>query len=175
MSTNQPSQRILLADDDPVIRHLVTSTLKRDGHIVVAVDDGREAFRILQRDADFKAIIIDMMMPHIEGLEIIRYMRTEKRLSRIPAMMITSERALSLMTESFAAGVTVFLPKPFSVEQLQTMLCLLLNNSNGDDHRPAPSSVQSSVPSQNKTRIEENVLSAVRVGLNGLTRLRSVS
>lgn len=125
-TTAQQSQRILVADDDPVIRRIVVSVLQKEGFDVVAVSDGREAYRILQRDADFCAAIFDMMMPHLEGIDIIRHMRTEKRLMRIPVMLITSEQDLNLMSDSFAAGATVFMPKPFTTGQLQTMLRMLL-------------------------------------------------
>src|SRR5947209_9827259 len=93
--------RILVADDDPVIRLLVTAIIEKEGYTPVVVEDGREAYRVLQSDSDFKAAIFDMMMPHLEGVEIIRHMRTEKRLMRIPVMLITSERDLKLMAESF--------------------------------------------------------------------------
>jgi len=175
MSLTQPSQRILIADDDPVIRHLLASILKREGHTVVVVNDGREAYRILQHDADFGAIIIDMMMPHLEGLDIIRHMRTEKRLARIPVMLITSEQALGLMKESFAAGATVFLPKPFSAEQLQTMLRLLLSKSDRGNQPPTQSQVQLLEPGQKKAGHEENLMTSVRVGLKGIAPLRSIS
>src|SRR5437588_9336140 len=128
--------RVLVADDDPVIRLLVTSILKNEGHTPVVVEDGREAYRILQSDSDFKAAIFDMMMPHLEGVEIIRHMRTERRLMRIPVMLITSEREHRLMAESFAAGAAVFLPKPFTTGQLQLMLRMLLDKSDGADARP---------------------------------------
>src|SRR5438477_3381019 len=93
---SQYSKRILIADDDPVIRHLVTSIVGKEGYDTVVVDDGREAYRILQSDADFRAGIFDMVMPHLEGLDIIRYMRTEKRL-HIPVMMISAEHDFQLM------------------------------------------------------------------------------
>src|SRR5947209_6842629 len=125
-TTDQPSQRVLVADDDPVVRHLVTSIVKKEGYTVVAVDDGREAYRILQRDADFKAAIFDMMMPHLEGIDVLRHMRTEKRLMRIPVMLVTSERDFKLMSDSFAAGATLFLPKPFTSAQLRLTLHMLL-------------------------------------------------
>ena len=129
LTIHQLSRRILVADDDPVIRHLVAAIVKKEGYTVVLASDGREAYRILQTDADFKAAIFDMMMPHLEGLDLIRYMSTEKRLMRIPVMMITSEPDLKLMANSFAAGATVYLSKPFTTEQLQTTLHKLLSNS----------------------------------------------
>ena len=125
--------RVLVADDDPVIRLLLTSILKNEGYTPVVVEDGREAYRVLQSDSDFKAAIFDMMMPHLEGVEIIRHMKTEKRLMRIPVMLITSERGHRLMGESFAAGAAVFLPKPFTTGQLRLMLRMLLNKSEEAD------------------------------------------
>ncbi len=122
------TKRILIADDDPVMRHLLTSIVRTEGYDTVVVDDGREAYRILQSDADFRAGIFDMMMPHLEGLDIIRYMRTEKRLQRIPVMMISAERDLQLMAKSFVAGATVFLTKPFNTTQFQSTLRVLLAN-----------------------------------------------
>ena len=65
-------------------------------------------------------------MPSIGGPELVRYMRTEKRLMRIPVMMMTAEQDPKLSSESFAAGAVVFLPKPFTAAQLQTMLRMLV-------------------------------------------------
>jgi DNA-binding response OmpR family regulator len=130
-------RRILVADDDPVVRHLVASVIRRAGHTPVTVEDGREAVRVLQSDAGFGAAVLDMMMPHLEGLDIIRHMRTEKRLMRIPVIMMTSETELKLMKDSFEAGATLFLPKPFTVVQLQFSLSMLLSKS-GATGRPSP-------------------------------------
>jgi CheY-like chemotaxis protein len=120
------SRRILVADDDPVIRHLLSSIVEREGYSAVAVSDGREAYRILHSDADFCGAIFDMQMPNIDGLEIIRYMQTEKRLRRIPVLMITSERDLKYTAASFAAGATLFLPKPFTAPQFQSTFRILV-------------------------------------------------
>jgi CheY-like chemotaxis protein len=124
-------KRVLVADDDPVIRRLVTSVVRKGGYEAVVVEDGREAIRVLQRDANFGAAIFDMMMPHIEGVDVIRHMQTEKRLMRIPVMMITSEQDYKLMRDSFGAGAAVFLPKPFTIVQLQTMLNMIVGTGGG--------------------------------------------
>lgn len=120
--------RVLVADDDPIIRRLITSILKRAGCTPVVVTDGREAYRLLQTDSNFKAAIFDMVMPYLDGTDVIRYMHSEKRLMRIPVMMITSERDSNVMTNSFAAGATFFLPKPFTSLQLETTLGMLFNS-----------------------------------------------
>lgn len=134
MKSFKPSKRVLIADDDPVIRHVVGSIVKNEGYHVVLVNDGRDAIRLLQSDADFSLAIFDMMMPYLKGLDIISYMRTEKRLARIPVMMITSEADLKLMADSFAAGATVFLPKPINPEQLQKSLRMLLSKQLVETH-----------------------------------------
>ena len=123
--TNRTSRRILVADDDPVMRRVVKRVLIDHGYIVVVANDGREAYRMLQSDADFRAAIFDLKMPHLEGMDIIRYMRTEKRLMRIPVILMTAEQSLSVMSESFKAGATAFLRKPFTTENVQTVLRLL--------------------------------------------------
>lgn len=128
--TTKQTKRVLVADDDPVTRHLISSEVQRAGFEIVTAGDGREAYRILQKDADLKAAIFDMMMPHLNGLDIIRFMGTEKRLMRIPVMMVTSERDLKLMAQSLSAGALLFLHKPFTVDQLQATVSILLSNSN---------------------------------------------
>ena len=124
----EPKRRVLIADDDPVTRRLITSILENKQYKVVAVEDGRQAYRLLQTDSEFCGAILDMRMPHLEGLDLIRYMSSEKRLMRIPVMMVTSETDLQVLTNSFAAGIKVLLPKPFTIEKLQTMLDLLLKD-----------------------------------------------
>jgi CheY-like chemotaxis protein len=120
------SHRVLVADDDLVIRRLLTGIIEREGYTAVTAGDGREAYRILQNDADFCGAVFDMMMPNLNGLEVIRYMRTEKRLMRIPVMMVTSEQDLKFTADSFAAGATVFLPKPFTAAQFQLSFKMLV-------------------------------------------------
>jgi CheY-like chemotaxis protein len=120
------SQRILVADDDPAILRLVTAIVEKEGYSVVPARDGREAYKLLQSDSDFIAGIFDVIMPHIQGPELVRYMRTEKRLMKIPVMMMTAEQNPKLSSDSFAAGAVVFLPKPFTTAQLQIMLRMLI-------------------------------------------------
>lgn len=133
LPNEQSKPRILVAEDDTVIRHLVCSIVKSEGYEVVVAEDGREALKVLQNDTNFKGAIFDMMMPHIEGIDVIRYMRTEKRFMRIPVMMITSEQDSKLVDKTFAAGATLFLQKPFTHAQLKSMLRMLVSQSMGSN------------------------------------------
>jgi CheY-like chemotaxis protein len=123
--------RILVADDDPAILRLVATILEKEGFSVITARDGREAFKTLQADADFTAAVFDVVMPHISGPELVRHMRTEKRFMKIPVMMMTAEQDPKLSSDSFAAGAVVFLPKPFTTSQLQTMLRMLVSKARG--------------------------------------------
>ena len=125
----EPLRRILVADDDPAILRLVTAIVEKEGYTVVPARDGREAYKLLQADSDFIAGIFDVVMPHIQGPELVRYMKTEKRLMKIPVMMMTAEQNPKLSSDSFSAGAVVFLPKPFTTAQLQIMLRMLIAKS----------------------------------------------
>lgn len=128
-SSNQ-SRRVLVADDDPAILRLVKTILEKENYDVVTARDGREAYKILQTDDNFTAGIFDVVMPHISGPELVRFMKTDKRLMRIPVMMMTAEQDPKLSSDSFSAGAVVFLPKPFTTAQLNIMLQMLVGKSN---------------------------------------------
>jgi len=123
------NRRILVADDDPAILRLVSAILEKENYGVVAARDGREAYKILQSDPGFTAAIFDVVMPHISGPELVRYMKSEKRLMKIPVMMMTAEQDPKLSSDSFSAGAVVFLPKPFTTAQLHIMLQMLIGKA----------------------------------------------
>lgn len=126
-NTSQTSRTILVADDEPAILRLVTAIISKEGYSVMPARDGREAYKILQECTDLTAAIFDVTMPHITGPELVSYMKKEQRLMTIPVMIMTAEQDSKLSTDSFEAGAVVFLPKPFTPEQLQVMLRMMLS------------------------------------------------
>ena len=126
------NRRMLVADDDPAILRLIATILEKENFNVVTARDGREAYKILQTDPNFTAAILDVVMPHISGPELVRYMKSEERLKRIPVMMMTAEQDPKLSSDSFSAGAIVFLPKPFTTAQLQIMLQMLIGKKTTD-------------------------------------------
>ncbi len=126
------NRRMLVADDDPAILRLIATILEKENFHVVMARDGREAYKILQADPNFTAAILDVVMPHISGPELVRYMKSEDRLKRIPVMMMTAEQDPKLSSDSFSAGAVVFLPKPFTTAQLQIMLQMLIGKKTAD-------------------------------------------
>ena len=125
VSSSDP-QTILIADDDPAILRLVKAIVEKEGYAVITARDGKEAYKILQTGEKFVAAIFDVVMPYIQGTELVRYMQSEKRHMKIPVIMMTAEQNARLSSDSFAAGAVAFLPKPFTNAQLQTMLRMFI-------------------------------------------------
>lgn len=121
--------QVLVADDDPAILRLVKTIVEKEGYAVVAARDGKEAYKILQSGEKFVAAIFDVVMPYIQGTELVRYMQTEKKLMNIPVIMMTAEQNPRLSSDSYAAGAVAFLPKPFTSVQLKTMLEVFVRQS----------------------------------------------
>ena len=132
MHSLKSANRVLIADDDPVVRRWLASILENDGYTVVSMDDGRNAFRTLKSDAEFAGAVFDMSMPYLQGSDLIRYMRTEKRLMKIPVMMITAETDIGTLASCFHAGATIVLPKPFTRYRLQQSLRMMLSGRSGE-------------------------------------------
>ena len=121
-----PARQILVADDDPAILRLVKAIVEKEGYEAVSARDGKEAYQCLQSDAKFAAAIFDVVMPYIQGTELVRYMQSEKRLMNIPVIMMTGEQNPKFSSDSFSAGAVAFLPKPFTTSQLKTMLKMFI-------------------------------------------------
>ena len=121
------ASRVLIVENDRDVKAWLTQILGQDGYEVVSARDGRDAYRVLQSDADFKGAVLNLSMPYLDGPELISYMRTEKRLMRIPVMMITAETQTKDLVPGLAAGATVLLPKPFTKSVLQHVLRMMLH------------------------------------------------
>jgi CheY-like chemotaxis protein len=121
--------KVLVADDDPAILRLVKAIVEKEGYSVVTARDGKEAYKVLQSGEAFIAAIFDVVMPYIQGTELVRYMQSEKRLMKIPVIMMTAEQNSRLSSDSFAAGAVAFLPKPFTNTQLQNMLRMFIRQA----------------------------------------------
>jgi two-component system chemotaxis response regulator CheY len=117
-------RRILVADDDPLIRALISVSLGASCKLeMVEATDGTETLRRL-RTAEFDAVILDWQMPGKSGLEIVRTIRS--RGSRMPILMITAEARKNHVIEALKAGVSDYLIKPFDAHVLREKLERLL-------------------------------------------------
>jgi two-component system response regulator AtoC len=106
---------VLVVDDDPSIRSVVSRFLVRSGHTVVEAEDGHSAIEMLGKQA-FEAVITDLIMPGADGYAVLRHMR-ERRL-KIPVVVLTGEASVRDAVEAMRAGAFNFLTKPFRLADL---------------------------------------------------------
>src|SRR6266404_4633491 len=81
---------ILLVDDDEVARQVVRKMIERDGHHVAEADDGEAAIAALQAGLLPDCIVLDLMMPRVGGVDVLRHMRSDLRWQQIPVILMTS-------------------------------------------------------------------------------------
>jgi two-component system chemotaxis response regulator CheY len=105
---------------------MVSAIVETEGYEAVAVTDGQQALKVLEEGGQFSAAIFDMMMPHLQGLDLIVFMKANGGLRGIPVGMISGERDPKVWGDSVTAGATAFLPKPFTPPQVQMLLRLLM-------------------------------------------------
>ena len=91
---------------------------------------------MLRDDADFAVAVFDMTMPHLHGIDLVRHMKTEKRLMRIPVIIVSGDHGFRTVADSFAAGAIAFLSKPFTAKQLQRTLNLALSSKDPKEEFP---------------------------------------
>ena len=105
-------KKILIADDEDLIRRLVVDFFKKDGYEMVEAADGQEALDLFDKfESDFSAVILDIMMPNVDGWEVCR--RIRKR-SNVPVLMLTARSQEFDELTAFEAGADDYVTKPFS-------------------------------------------------------------
>lgn len=103
--------RVLFAEDDRDIRAFVEMTLEGD-HEVISVADGAEALAAI-RDQGFEAAVLDVMMPQVNGLDVVRAIRKDERLRDIPIVLLTAKVQEDDHIAGFEVGADRYLTKPF--------------------------------------------------------------
>jgi two-component system phosphate regulon response regulator PhoB len=111
--------RILLAEDDPDIRHLVTFKLERAGFTVTEAEaeDGYAALRAAHVSTP-DLVLLDVRMPRISGIEVCRELRADPRTAAVPIIMLTARSRPLDLEQAYAAGATDYVVKPFSPRDL---------------------------------------------------------
>lgn len=108
----KPTARILLAEDDLVISSLIVNILGDEGHRVIACADGQSTWAHLEQDATFDLILLDRMMPGMDGLSILRAIKSDLRFEHIPVIMETGLSDHASVREGLDAGAYYYLTKP---------------------------------------------------------------
>lgn len=107
--------KVLFADDEPRMRDLVADFLEMESYEVILAEDGRQALDIFRNTEDISLVILDIMMPHMNGYDVLKAIREE---SDVPAIMLTAKTGEYDELLGFKVGVDEYIKKPFSPKVL---------------------------------------------------------
>lgn len=114
--------KVLVVDDFATMRRIIKGVLKQLGFSnIVEAEDGDAALKELKRD-DYGLILADWNMPKMSGLELLKTVRSDKNLQRIPFIMITAEGQKDNILDAIKAGVSNYVIKPFTPETINEKL-----------------------------------------------------
>jgi two-component system alkaline phosphatase synthesis response regulator PhoP len=109
---------VLVADDEPHIGRIIKMKLEQGQFRVTLAYDGREALEVLERESDIALVLLDLMMPHLTGLDVLAAMRGDERWKTLPCIILTAAGQEQQHQAALELGASEFLTKPFSPKKL---------------------------------------------------------
>ena len=124
------NNKILVVDDESRIRKIIRDFLVREGYVVCEAEDGEAALDIFCSNNDIDLIIMDVMMPKMDGWQLCKEVR---KLSKVPILMLTAKSEEQDELKGFELGVDEYISKPFSPKILTARVNALLRRTTGDN------------------------------------------
>ncbi|MBW9207253.1 response regulator transcription factor [Mumia sp. zg.B17] len=116
MTPDETPARLLVVDDDESILDLLASSLRFAGFTVDTATDGQKALEMVAADPTIDLVVLDVMMPHVDGFEVIRRLRADRR--EVPVIFLTARDTPADRVNGLTAGGDDYLAKPFSLDEL---------------------------------------------------------
>ena len=113
---------VLIAEDDERNIFALSSILEEKEIQIVVAKNGKEALKILQKDPDIDLVLMDIMMPEMDGYEAMREIRKQKRFKNLPIIALTAKAMKGDREKCINAGATDYLSKPIDVEKFLSLL-----------------------------------------------------
>jgi two-component system cell cycle response regulator len=114
--------KVLVADDSPISRHLLQVSLGSAGYETCLVPDGAEALRVLEEEDSPKLVILDWMMPHLDGVEVCRAIKKRIAEPYVYIILLTAKGHQEEINEGLEAGADDYITKPFDLQELKARL-----------------------------------------------------
>ncbi len=131
------NRKIMIADDEARMRALVRDYLRMKGFQVLEAENGREALEVFQREPDIALILLDVMMPEMDGFETLKELR---HISDVPVLMLTARAEEQDELQGFSLGADEYIAKPFSPKVLLARIDAILKRTStgaGDEQLEA--------------------------------------
>ena len=122
--------RILVVDDEPSVRDAVERALKLDGHEVQLAENGESALRLVRDDTP-DALVLDVLMPRVDGIQVCKRIRGSG--DRTPILMLTARDSIGDRVSGLDAGADDYLVKPFALDELLARVRALLRRARPED------------------------------------------
>jgi DNA-binding response OmpR family regulator len=116
---------ILVADDEPHIGRIIKMKLEQGPFRVSLAYDGQEALDFINADEHLDLALLDLMMPRLSGLDVLRQVRSQERFKSLPCIILTAGGEAKHERDALALGATQFLTKPFSPKKLYALVARL--------------------------------------------------
>ena len=120
-------KRILVVDDDENILNLERTILEQKGFDVTGANGGAEALRLLA-DQTFDLVLLDVMMPEVDGFAVCRKIKEDPRLEDMPVIFLTAKGGGEALAEGFESGAVMYINKPFTANKLLTIVNTMLES-----------------------------------------------
>src|SRR5215212_9275324 len=130
-----PKGTILVIDDEPDLLELVEFNLKKDGYETIVAKNGQSGLEIAQKHLA-NLIVLDLMMPGLDGLEVCRQLRSDNRTRQIPMIMLTAKSAEADRIVGLELGADDYVTKPFSPRELVARVRALLRRATSTQEAP---------------------------------------
>jgi two-component system alkaline phosphatase synthesis response regulator PhoP len=116
---SQPKQpsRVLIVDDDPHTLEILRRWLTREGYVPVSAENGAACLQALEKDR-IDVIVLDVMMPGMDGLEVCRRLRASEAWREIPVILLTAKDDIETRSQGMNLGVSEYLTKPVNKQEL---------------------------------------------------------
>jgi two-component system response regulator MtrA len=131
----EPRRHILVADDDPSIITLIEKTLEDPRYAVVSAKDGVEAMQAFETSGPFDVVILDVMMPYVDGFQACKHIRER---SDVPIIILTARGGTEDVVHGFELGADDYITKPFKIVELIARVEAILRRVEGHHQRQAP-------------------------------------
>lgn len=118
-------RHVLVADDEPHIGRIIKMKLEQGPFKVSLAYDGEEAFEFINNDEHLDLALLDLMMPKLSGLDVLRKVREQERFKSLPCIILTAGGDAKHERDALALGATQFLTKPFSPKKLYALVARL--------------------------------------------------